>query len=96
MPSSVQPLCAPRAISETANVYLAFRAALISSLAYNQKTKTPIESVIVPGLGTGIGGMPSARAARQMKLAYESVLAGRSDKTRSAGQIWAEHRELLR
>lgn len=59
----------PENISGTVNVYLAFRAALIAVLSHNNMADIPIQSLLVPGLGTGIGKMSPERAAGQMKLA---------------------------
>lgn len=36
-----------------------------------------IESLLVPGMGTGNGEMPSERAARQMRTAYDAIFSGR-------------------
>jgi O-acetyl-ADP-ribose deacetylase (regulator of RNase III) len=62
----------PDRIGDTVNVYLAFRAALLAVLAHNDGSTT-INSMRVPALGTGIGAMTLARAARQMHAAYVSV-----------------------
>jgi len=85
----------PENISGTANVYLAFRAALIAVLAHNATAEKPIESLLVPGLGTGIGRVTPERAASQMKLAYDAVINGQGTRRRSTGTILREHRELL-
>ena len=85
----------PENISRTANVYLAFRAALIAVLSHNNTTAVPIQSLLVPGLGTGIGKMPPERAASQMKLAYDAIIDGHGVKSRNTGTILREHRELL-
>jgi len=82
-------------ISRTVNVYLAFRAALIAVLMHNSNAKTPIQSLLVPGLGTGVGEVPPERAARQMRLAYNAIINGQGAKSRNAGAIWGEHHELL-
>ena len=63
----------PDRIGDTLNVYLAFRATLLAVLAHNDQTSSGINSIRVPALGTGIGAMPLARAARQMHAAYVSV-----------------------
>ena len=59
----------PSSISRTVNVYLAFRAALIAVLKHNAQAERPIRSILAPGLGTGVGEMPFARAAKQMRAA---------------------------
>lgn len=84
----------PARIDQTVNVYLAFRAALIAVLKHNAASDEAIDSLLVPGLGTGIGAMPPARAARQMRLAYDSILAPALEP-RSARTILREHHELL-
>jgi O-acetyl-ADP-ribose deacetylase (regulator of RNase III) len=84
----------PSSISRTVNVYLAFRAALIAVIAHNGADGPPIGSLLVPGLGTGVGDMPPARAARQMKLAYRTIIKGDARKERNVGAIWGEHHEL--
>lgn len=63
----------PDRIGDTVNVYLAFRATLLAVLAHNDETPSAINSIRVPAMGTGIGAMPLARAARQMHAAYVSV-----------------------
>ena len=84
----------PTRIDQTVNVYLAFRAALIAVLSHNAGADDTIQSLLVPGLGTGVGAMPPARAARQMRLAYDSIFAPASER-RSARTILREHHELL-
>jgi O-acetyl-ADP-ribose deacetylase (regulator of RNase III) len=85
----------PASISRTLNVYLAFRAALLAVLKHNESASTPIGSLLVPGLGTGVGEVPPERAARQMKQAYDTIIRGHGLKSRNAGTIWGEHQELL-
>jgi O-acetyl-ADP-ribose deacetylase (regulator of RNase III) len=63
----------PDRISDTVNVYLAFRAALLALIAHNDRAETPLRSLRTPALGTGIGSMPLSRAAHQMHAAYVSV-----------------------
>jgi O-acetyl-ADP-ribose deacetylase (regulator of RNase III) len=85
----------PADISATVNVYLAFRAALIAVQSHNAHTKTPIRTLLAPGLGTGIGGVAPAAAARQMRLAYDAIIKNRSIETRSARSILRQHHEML-
>jgi len=85
----------PSDISETVNVYLAFRAGLVAVLGHNASGAKPIRSLLVPGLGTGIGGVPPERAARQMRAAYSAILEGRGTKDRSARSILGAHRDLI-
>jgi O-acetyl-ADP-ribose deacetylase (regulator of RNase III) len=85
----------PADISETVNVYLAFRAALIAVLGHNARTQPLIRTLLVPGLGTGIGAVPPAAAARQMRLAYDTIIGSGSIKSRNARAILRQHNEML-
>jgi O-acetyl-ADP-ribose deacetylase (regulator of RNase III) len=85
----------PMNIGQTVNVYLAFRAALIAVLAHNANADGPIRSLLVPGLGTGIGEVKPELAARQMRLAYDAIIGGDGPKKRNARAVLAEHRALL-
>jgi O-acetyl-ADP-ribose deacetylase (regulator of RNase III) len=85
----------PTGISRTVNVYLAFRAALIAIARHNEGGADAIASVLVPGLGTGVGDMPPERSARQMRLAYDAIIGGAGVKPRNAGAIWGGHSDLL-
>jgi O-acetyl-ADP-ribose deacetylase (regulator of RNase III) len=68
----------PQDVSRTVNSYLAFRAVLRAVRDYNTQNGKVIDSLLVPGLGTGNGCMPPLRAARQMRAAYDHVVYGRS------------------
>jgi len=53
------------------NVHDAFWAALVAVERHNlQRPDAPIRQLATPGLGTGVGGVPGAVAARLMALAY--------------------------
>lgn len=67
----------PSAIHNTNNVFLAMRGLLNAVHAFNSQTDAPIQSIAIPGLGTGIGQMPPSIAARQMIEAYEAFLLER-------------------
>jgi O-acetyl-ADP-ribose deacetylase (regulator of RNase III) len=62
----------PEPISTSLNAYLAFRAALLAVRSFNQ-AELRIRSLVVPGLGTGIGAMDARRCAAQMRVAYDQV-----------------------
>jgi O-acetyl-ADP-ribose deacetylase (regulator of RNase III) len=85
----------PASIAKSMNVYLAFRAALIAVLEHNARSPQSIATLLVPGLGTGVGEMPPERAARQMKAAYDAVVKRKETRSRNLGQIWGEHQDLL-
>jgi len=62
----------PMTIAKTDNVYLAMWAMLVAVHQHNQKPDVQkIETVVCPGLGTGVGRVPAHEAARQMALAYQ-------------------------
>ena len=64
----------PESVAQTLNSYLAFRGALLAIARHNQtSTRKRIESVVVPGLGTGIGAMDARRCAGQMRIALDHV-----------------------
>lgn len=54
--------------------YTAMWAMLLAVRQHNQRSDTQINSVVCPGLGTGIGQVPHAVAARQMAVAYDHFL----------------------
>lgn len=85
----------PSGIGRTLNVYLAFRAALIAVVHHNANGATPIQSLLVPGMGTGVGDVLPERAARQMRLAYDNIVREQWLKSRNAGTIWGEHQDLM-
>jgi O-acetyl-ADP-ribose deacetylase (regulator of RNase III) len=63
----------PESIAQTTNAYIAFRATLLAIRRHNEGTGTRIRSVVVPGLGTGVGGMDPRRCAAQMRIAFDQV-----------------------
>ena len=64
----------PESVAQTVNAYLAFRAILLAVLRHNAADgAAPIRTLLVPGLGTGIGAMEARRCAAQMRLAFDQV-----------------------
>lgn len=59
----------PLDVADTANAFLATRAALIFAQAMK------METVLCPGMCTGVGRMPLARCAAQMRAAWDHVMA---------------------
>ena len=80
----------PGDISDTVNVYLAFRAALLAV-----RGSTRIKSLLSPALGTGIGGMSARRAARQMHAAYVDVVLGEHGWKATARGVLSHHAKLF-
>ncbi len=64
----------PQGVEDTINAYLSMRAILVAILQHNQADSSRIDSVAVPGLCTGVGGMPHTEAAQQMRVAYDNVI----------------------
>jgi O-acetyl-ADP-ribose deacetylase (regulator of RNase III) len=65
----------PQPVKSSVNAYLAARAALLAVLAHNRAAGGgAIETLLVPGLCTGEGGMHPRISARQIRYAYEEVL----------------------
>lgn len=77
----------PMGIKGTVNVYLAFRASLISLL------NTNITDVFVSGMGTGIGKVEPNICAKQMFYAYHNLLNPKSHN--DLVQMTQEHVDLL-
>lgn len=83
----------PEDIRHSRNAYLAFRAALLCIERWNCDASTPIRSVVVPGLGTGIGKMEPRRCAAQMRIAYTEMT--RPPRIPSSDEIHRTNRALL-
>jgi O-acetyl-ADP-ribose deacetylase (regulator of RNase III) len=64
----------PSRVSQTSNAQKAMSGALRAVQNLNSSGEGPIESVVFPGLGTGIGACDPKEAAEQMASAYRSYL----------------------
>ncbi len=64
----------PGSIAGTDKVYAATWAALLAIYAHNLANDETIETVALPAMGTGFGGVPFDEAARQMAAAYRHYL----------------------
>jgi len=71
---SVPTMEIPSRIAHTNNVFLAMGALLRTVHSFNAEADSPILSVAVPGLGTGVGEMHPTMAASQMLEAFEAFL----------------------
>ena len=60
----------PMFVGQTSNAYAAMSAILRAVARFNETAAEPIESVAVPGLCTGVGGMEARVSALQMHQAY--------------------------
>lgn len=64
----------PGSIGGTDKVYCATWAALLAVQAYNNAHGHRIQTVALPAMGTGFGGVPFDEAARQMAVAWRNYL----------------------
>ncbi len=64
----------PMSIQGTDIPYIAMWAMLLALRQHNKHSTRKINSVVCPGLGTGIGRVAYSEAARQMALAYDRFL----------------------
>ncbi len=68
----------PGRLSENSiNVYLAMRGILSQVLRYNESNNGGIKRLLIPGLGTGVGGFNYAASAQQMCTAYRNIFGGK-------------------
>ena len=56
--------------------YLATRGALVAISKFVAASNPAIRTVAIPGMCTGVGGMPFGESASQMRAAFASVLSG--------------------
>jgi O-acetyl-ADP-ribose deacetylase (regulator of RNase III) len=82
----------PMRIRESVNAYLAMKAILIAARAHQHEI--PIESVAIPGLGTGVGKLAPNTAARQMWQAYDEIVNGHFTPPPSFGDAQKRHIQL--
>ena len=70
----------PSILGATMNPYLATRAALLliehGRLEDDRPVREVVRTVAIPGMGTGVGKVPSGICARQMRAAIGAVLLG--------------------
>ncbi len=83
----------PESAANTLNAYLAFRAVLLAVKRFNETSgEQRIDSLLVSGLCTGIGGMAPRRCAAQMRVALRNI----ADKPRipSFNTIYKIHQSI--
>lgn len=68
----------PMTIFRSPNVYLAMKAILIllkeGKFEDGTLIKEKVQTIAIPGLGTGVGQVPPLMCARQMRIAWEDVM----------------------
>ncbi|MBN2560998.1 MAG: macro domain-containing protein [Phycisphaerae bacterium] len=82
----------PMHVKATINAYLAMRAILLAALHHS--VEPAIDTVAVPGLGTGVGDLRHDIAARQMWTAYQEVILGLARFPQDLGQAVDAHLKL--
>lgn len=88
--------------AETVNPYLAARAVLLlvrrgafkSGSDSGKKIADHIQTIAFPGLGTGVGRVPFAVCARQVRAAIEEILYGRPNLPSSWAEASEKHQQL--
>lgn len=92
----------PMILKGTVNVYLAMRAILLlikyGKLDSGSLVKEVVQAVAISGLGTGVGKVPAEICAKQMRTAYNEILAEQAsfpiswvDAQRRHQFLYAEH-----
>ena len=82
----------PMRLRQSVNAYLAMKALLISAL--NHTNPVPIQTVAIPGLGTGCGGLDASTAALQMWQAYREVILRNWQYPEDFGEAQKAHLHL--
>jgi O-acetyl-ADP-ribose deacetylase (regulator of RNase III) len=82
----------PMRLRQSVNAYLAMKAILTTALKHT--LSPPIQSVAIPGLGTGCGGLPARTAAGQMWAAYREVILGKWQYPEDFGEAQRAHIDL--
>lgn len=88
----------PMVLAETVHPYLATRAALLlvkhGTLDDGRPIRNVVRRIAFPGMGTGIGQVPPAICARQMRAAIEAVVLERGSFPASWYDAQTEHQLL--
>jgi O-acetyl-ADP-ribose deacetylase (regulator of RNase III) len=64
----------PMNVAGTNHAYLSMRAVLTTAVKFAGRDPGMLQSIAIPGLCTGIGGMDPRVAAEQMRRAYADVV----------------------
>ena len=88
----------PTVLRETVNVYLATRAILtlvkFGTVPDGTPVKHIIETIAIPGMGTGKGKVPPDICANQMKVALENILLSKYEFPQSLLHAQKDHHLL--
>jgi O-acetyl-ADP-ribose deacetylase (regulator of RNase III) len=94
----------PMSIAGTLHAYLAARAVfrLVKQGSFapgsggEGRVSSRVASLAMPGLGTGVGGVPPETCARQVRLAYEQTILGRVPRYASLADALHAHLQASR
>ncbi len=71
----------PKKIIKTVNAFLATRAILLlvkyGKMPDGKAISDIVQTIAIPGLGTGVGELPPSICARQMRMAYDEIVLGK-------------------
>tara|TARA_R110002095_G_scaffold215691_3_gene210614 strand:+ start:16800 stop:17447 length:648 start_codon:yes stop_codon:yes gene_type:complete len=88
--SSINAFLAARAI------FLLIRDGIIPSGQYvGQPVRERVKTVLLPGLGTGVGRLPPVQCAKQVRAAIEDVVQGKFQFPETTSQIRKRHDRLI-
>ena len=82
----------PMRLRQSVNAYLAMKAILSGVLHHAECPR--IETVAIPGLGTGVGALPADVAAIQMRRAFGEVLLSEASQPEDFGEAQKRHRTM--
>ncbi len=82
----------PMVLRQSVNAYLAMKAIL--TVALSHKTQPAIESIAIPGLGTGCGALDPETSALQMWNAYREVILKEIEYPKDFGEAQSSHFNL--
>ena len=83
----------PEPMPTSISAYLSFRAVVLAVARHNTQTDVrPIQSLVCPGMATGVGRMSARRCAAQMKVALDE--ARRNPEIPSFDRIHKVHQAL--
>lgn len=82
----------PMKLRQSINAYLAMKAILVAVSSHSQVPA--IETVAIPGLGTGVGALTPETSARQMWTAYREMALGKKTYPENFAEAQKNHLAL--
>lgn len=89
-PTMRVPMILPK---DTINPYLATKA-ILNCVINNNNLFSKINTITIPGLGTGVGRVDYAMCARQMRIAYEDIFVNEIKFPNSWRSAQLKHMDL--